>query len=73
MFTAVLFILITKKNINAFDRIVIYLYDGMLLNIKNNYLDSYKNMDKSQNTMLSERNQYHEYTIQLHSFNIWQY
>ena len=64
MFTAVLFIIITKKNINAFDRIVIYLYDGMLLNIKNNYLDSYKNMDKSQNTMLSERNQYHEYTIQ---------
>ena len=48
MFTAVLFIIITKKNMNAFDRIVIYLYDGMLLNIKNNYLDSYKNMDKSQ-------------------------
>lgn len=48
MFTAVLFIIITKKNINAFDRIVIYLYDGMLLNIKNNYQDSYKNMAKSQ-------------------------
>ena len=48
MFTAVLFIIITKKNMNAFDRIVIYLYDGMLLNMKNNYLDSYKNMDKSQ-------------------------
>lgn len=47
MFTAVLFIIITKKNMNAFDRIVIYLYDGMLLNMKNNYLDSYKNMDKS--------------------------